>query len=240
MVLWKFLLAVGIGVVTVTDLDASSLSVGEEGAGHIAIPEGIASNSNFFQNSSIAQQPNCKNPQTQPEMNACSRLDYQQVDKKLQQVYDRLRSKLPNTSQQQLVSAQRAWIAFRDSNCDFQKSFFEGGSIAPTMLNCCLSDTTQQRTSELEMYLQTKIPAPISANLLVPDRNLNEIYQKMMSQLTPQSQNKLKLVQKNWIAFRDANCKFEVSLAQTNNNFCRARMSEQRANNLTDLNNRLF
>jgi uncharacterized protein YecT (DUF1311 family) len=224
MELWKVLLAVGIDVVAIASLDPSS----------------IARNETSFPKSPVAQQPNCKNPQTQPEMNVCSRLDYQQADKKLQQVYDRLRSKLPNTSQQQLVSAQKAWIAFRDSNCDFQKSFFEGGSIAPTMLNGCLSDVTQQRTSELEMYLQNKIPAPISANLQTPDRNLNEIYQKMMSQLPPQSQNKLKLAQRNWIAFRDANCKFEVSLARTNINFCRARMSEQRANGLTDLNNRLF
>jgi uncharacterized protein YecT (DUF1311 family) len=223
MELWKVLLAAGIGAVT-ADLSASL----------------IAPNSNSFQSVSIAQQPNCKNPQTQPEINVCSRLDYQQSDKKLQQVYDRLRNKLPATSQQQLVSAHKAWIAFRDSNCEFQKSFFEGGSIAPTMLNGCLSDVTQQRTSELEMYLQNKIPAPMSANLQGSDRKLNEIYQKMMSQLTPQSQNKLKLAQRNWIAFRDANCKFEVSLARSNNNFCRARMSEQRANSLTDLNNRLF
>lgn len=61
-----------------------------------------------------------------------------------------------------------------------------------------------------------------------------------MSQLTPQSQNKLKLVQRSWIAFRDANCKFEASLTGTDSNFCGARMSEQRANGLTDLNNRFF
>ncbi|NJL68483.1 MAG: DUF1311 domain-containing protein [Microcoleus sp. SM1_3_4] len=108
------------------------------------------------------------------------------------------------------------------------------------MLNTCLSDVTQQRTSELEMYLQNKIPAPISANLQIPDRNLNQIYNQILSKLTGQSQNKLKSVQRNWIAFRDANCNFEVSLARNNSNFCRARMSEQRANSLTDLNNRFF
>lgn len=232
MDLWKVLLAVGIGAVTIAGLEASSLNK--------AIPEEFALTPNSLPKSSIAQQPNCKNPQTQPEMNACSRLEYQQADKKLNQVSDRLRNKLTGTSRQQLVSSQKAWIAFRDSHCEFQKSLFEGGSIAPTMLNTCLSDVTQQRTSELEMYLQNKIPAPISANLQVPDRNLNQIYDRILSKLTGQSQNKLKLVQKNWIAFRDANCKFEVSLARTNSNFCRARMSEQRANSLTDLNNRFF
>ncbi|MCU0547602.1 MAG: lysozyme inhibitor LprI family protein [Oscillatoriaceae cyanobacterium Prado104] len=231
MVLRKVLLAVGIGAVTIAGLEASSLE---------AISEEFAPTPNSLPKSSIAQQPNCKNPQTQPEMNACSRLDYQQADKKLQQVYDRLRSKLTGTSRQQLISGQTAWIVFRDSNCEFQKSLFEGGSIAPTMFNGCLSDITQQRTSELEMYLQSKIPAPISPSLQGSDRNLNQIYKQIMSKLAPQSQNKLKLVQRNWIAFRDANCKFEVSLARTNSNFCRARMSEQRTKSLTDLNNRFF
>lgn len=224
MQLWKVLLAVGIDVVAIASLDPSS----------------IARNETSFPKSPVAQQPNCKDPQTQPEMNVCSRLDYQQADRKLKQNYDRLRSKSTATSRQQLVNSQTAWIAFRDSNCEFQQSFFEGGSIAPTMLNTCLSDVTQQRTSELEMYLQNKIPAPINANLQVPDRNLNQIYNQILSKLTGQSQNKLKSVQRNWIAFRDANCKFEVSLARTNINFCRARMSEQRTNSLTDLNNRFF
>ncbi|NJL68482.1 MAG: DUF1311 domain-containing protein [Microcoleus sp. SM1_3_4] len=99
MQLWKVLLAVGIDVVAIASLDPSS----------------IARNETSFPKSPVAQQPNCKNPQTQPEMNVCSRLDYQQADRKLKQTYDRLRSKSTATSRQQLVNSQTAWIAFRDS-----------------------------------------------------------------------------------------------------------------------------
>ena len=101
----------------------------------------------------IAQSPNCNNPQTQSAMNVCAGLSYQQADKNLNQVYRRLIPTLGASQRQKLVTAQQAWIKFRDTSCTFEKSQFEGGTIAPMIYSNCLTDLTKQRTKQLESYL---------------------------------------------------------------------------------------
>lgn len=54
----------------------------------------IAPNHTNFPETYIAQQPNCKNPQTQTELNICSGVDYQRADQKLNQVYNQVRDQL--------------------------------------------------------------------------------------------------------------------------------------------------
>jgi uncharacterized protein YecT (DUF1311 family) len=104
--------------------------------------------------SPIAQKLNCNNPQTQAEINQCAGLSYQNADKKLNQVYQQLLPKLPKSRQQKLISAQQAWIKFRDSSCEFERSAFAGGSIAPTIYAGCLEGLTKQRTQQLQEYLK--------------------------------------------------------------------------------------
>ena len=101
----------------------------------------------------VAQRPNCDNPQTQLEMNACAGISYQNADRKLNQVYQQL---LPNVSARRkpkLVAAQQAWLKFRDASCVFERSEVEGGSMAPMIYSGCLATVTEQRTKDLERYL---------------------------------------------------------------------------------------
>ncbi|WP_253274538.1 lysozyme inhibitor LprI family protein [Nostoc sp. PCC 7107] len=102
----------------------------------------------------LAQKPNCDDPQTQLEINICSQLSYQNADKKLNQAYKQLLPKLSKTRQQKLIAAQLAWIKFRDVSCEFERSAYEGGSIAPAIYAGCLEDATKQRTQQLREYLQ--------------------------------------------------------------------------------------
>lgn len=102
----------------------------------------------------IAQKLNCTNPQTQSELNGCAGLSYQQADQKLNQIYRQLLPKLPSARKQKLITAQQIWIKFRDSNCDFEKSEVEGGTMAPLIYSSCLADLTKQRTEQLAEYLK--------------------------------------------------------------------------------------
>ncbi|OCQ95366.1 hypothetical protein BCD64_25810 [Nostoc sp. MBR 210] len=102
----------------------------------------------------LAQKTNCNDPQTQLEINICSQLSYQNADKKLNQVYKQLLPKLSKTRQQKLIAAQLAWIKFRDASCEFERSAYEGGSIAPAIYAGCLEEATKQRTQQLREYLQ--------------------------------------------------------------------------------------
>jgi len=102
----------------------------------------------------LVQKLNCNNPQTQAAINECTKLSYQNADKKLNQAYQKLLSTLEKPRKQKLIAAQLAWIKFRDTNCEFERSRYEGGSIAPTIYFGCLENTTKLRTQQLQEYLK--------------------------------------------------------------------------------------
>ena len=114
----------------------------------------IASPASGTTNLQLAQNPNCNNPQTQSEMNICASIAYQNADRKLNQVYRQLLPKLSAARKQKLITAQQAWIKFRDSSCEFERSAYEGGSIAPMIYGFCLANVTEQRTKDLQRYLE--------------------------------------------------------------------------------------
>ena len=114
----------------------------------------IASPASGTTNLQLAQNPNCNNPQTQSEMNICASIAYQNADRKLNQVYRQLLPKLSAARKQKLITAQQAWIKFRDSSCEFERSAYEGGSLAPMIYGNCLAAVTEQRTKDLRRYLE--------------------------------------------------------------------------------------
>ncbi len=102
----------------------------------------------------VAQQPNCKSPQTTLDMNVCSSQEFQAADRKLNQVYQQLQAKISSRQKQRLTAAQRTWIAFRDQNCDYAKGQFEGGSVAASTYGYCRARVTQERIKDLEGFLK--------------------------------------------------------------------------------------
>lgn len=105
----------------------------------------------------LAQQPNCKEPQTQFEINACAGIEYRNADNRLNQVYQQLLPNLAADRKQKLILAQRAWINFRDANCEFERSQFEGGTMAPAAQAGCLAQLTKTRTEQLEQYIESAL-----------------------------------------------------------------------------------
>jgi uncharacterized protein YecT (DUF1311 family) len=103
---------------------------------------------------SMAQEVDCSNPVTTRDMRICSGSEAQAVDKKLNQVYQQLKSKLSGQDKERLTNAQLAWINFRDATCAYEQGRFEGGTFAPVARTSCLARLTQQRTQDLENYLQ--------------------------------------------------------------------------------------
>ncbi|MEA5596410.1 lysozyme inhibitor LprI family protein [Rivularia sp. UHCC 0363] len=102
----------------------------------------------------IAQNVNCKNPQTTSQMRICAGRSYETADQKLNQVYRQLKPKLRASQQKRLVDAQTAWIQFRDKSCAFEAGDAEGGTLEPVLKLSCLTDVTQQRVKDLQRYLE--------------------------------------------------------------------------------------
>jgi uncharacterized protein YecT (DUF1311 family) len=97
----------------------------------------------------------CENAQTQAQINQCAGSEASSADAKLNQVYRQLRTKLKGSSQEQrLINAQQKWIAFRDADCKYAENQYEGGSFAPAARAFCITNLTQQRTKDLQAYLE--------------------------------------------------------------------------------------
>lgn len=114
----------------------------------------LASTSSDIPKIYLTQKLDCNNARTQSEINQCAKLSYQNADKKLNQSYQQILPKLTGSRKQKLIAAQQAWIKFRDTNCEFERSGYAGGTIASAIYFGCLETVTNQRTKQLQEYIQ--------------------------------------------------------------------------------------
>lgn len=92
----------------------------------------------------------CADPQTQTDMNQCALQEAQRADGRLNAAYKALIAQLDPLRTAKLKMAQRAWIDYRDSECAFQASEAEGGTMAPMLMSGCLATLSDQRTKQLQ------------------------------------------------------------------------------------------
>ena len=93
----------------------------------------------------------CRDPQSQAEMNMCAAKRFKAADAELNRVYNRLVSKLGDDAGRlaRLKTAEVSWLKYRDDNCEYEGSAFEGGSMKPLIYSSCLERMTKARTAEL-------------------------------------------------------------------------------------------
>jgi uncharacterized protein YecT (DUF1311 family) len=101
-----------------------------------------------------AQDPDCRQAQTQAELNQCAELSAKRADRELNQVYQQVLKKQTPELSSLLVKAEEDWIKYRDASCTFSRQRFAGGSAAPMVHGFCIARLTKQRTEELEGYLK--------------------------------------------------------------------------------------
>jgi uncharacterized protein YecT (DUF1311 family) len=110
-----------------------------------------------------AQQPDCRDPQTQAAMNICAGRDHEAADRDLNRVYRELRAVLQERDRElgprlggieaALVAGQRGWIAYRDGHCAVAGSEARGGTMEPLLVITCKAELTRHRTQELNELL---------------------------------------------------------------------------------------
>jgi len=108
----------------------------------------------FFSGSAFASSE-CDNAQDQGTLNKCADQDLIKADKKLNSLYQKLERRLSdNNAKKLLTTSQRAWIKFRDAECDFSASGTEGGTIQPMIYATCRAILTTDRSKQLSEYLK--------------------------------------------------------------------------------------
>jgi uncharacterized protein YecT (DUF1311 family) len=111
---------------------------------------------------------NCTDPQDQTSMNICAHRRYREADVQLNRVWpmtlrraqqldrDSAGSTPAGEAERRLRAAQRAWIAFRDAQCEVAGLEALGGSMEQLLVGSCLADMTDRRTEELMMLLASE------------------------------------------------------------------------------------
>jgi len=99
--------------------------------------------------------PLCQDAKTQLEINECMAAAYKAADAELNSLYSSLQGKPGAPTSEKLRAAQRAWLKYRDANCDAEAELYEGGSIRPAIYSGCLERVTRARIAELHTIYDT-------------------------------------------------------------------------------------
>lgn len=85
-------------------------------------------------------------------LNQCLGRELVAVDKDLNAAYARLQRKLKSTDKALLKSAQTAWLAGRDRDCEFEAASADGGTAyQPTYLSC-QTEATKTRARQIRRW----------------------------------------------------------------------------------------
>jgi uncharacterized protein YecT (DUF1311 family) len=106
---------------------------------------------------SIAQaDEDCEAPGlSQAALNNCYGDAYKKADVELNVLYRQITERLKDDKEttRLLVAAERAWVAFRDAECDFSVSEVGGGAAYGMIHAICLRRLTAKRIDDLKRYL---------------------------------------------------------------------------------------
>src|SRR5215212_8492849 len=106
----------------------------------------------------------CANAKSQGDMNMCAAAEFRRADAKLNSLWgkriaearvdDRSPDSGRTTSDQRseeaiLRRAQRAWVQFRDAQCEGEGLAERGGSMEPMVVSLCLARVTDERIKQL-------------------------------------------------------------------------------------------
>ena len=111
--------------------------------------------------SSFAHAIDCNKALNTMEINECASIEQQKVEAKLNQVYQRVLKGMEKDyasdgnfadMKKSFVNAQRAWIKFREADCDavYQKNI--GGTIRNLVHITCMQSHAKKRMEQLEEY----------------------------------------------------------------------------------------
>ncbi len=97
----------------------------------------------------------CNPNLSQAELNNCYGNMYKRADAELNALYRQITGRLKDDKEtaKLLVAAQRAWVAFRDAECDFSASGVAGGTAYGMIVAICLDKLTSQRINDFKTYL---------------------------------------------------------------------------------------
>ena len=97
----------------------------------------------------------CATKANQLELTQCAGRELANSEAALSQVYQKLRADLDDEHRPLLEKAQRAWIAFRDAECELDASHALGGSMFPMLVSDCRGGMAGTRVKDIQALRKT-------------------------------------------------------------------------------------
>jgi len=114
----------------------------------------------FAQSTAGEPDIDCSKAETQTDMTTCAVQDFDKADKALNAQYKKTRSAMVaidadldndmKGAEKALIKAQRAWVDYRDGECEAQGFQARGGTMEPMLVSGCKAQLTDTRTKELK------------------------------------------------------------------------------------------
>ena len=89
-----------------------------------------------------------------PALRECLGEEFERQDQELNRIYKALTPKLSPKNRQILLKSERAWIAYRDTTCEFESSGEEGGTFWYLIHGECRVRQTLYRIEDLRKRLE--------------------------------------------------------------------------------------
>jgi len=89
------------------------------------------------------------------DMKVCGRTEMARQDKVLNAVYGTLRARLKPPLSTDLVTAERAWLTFREAQCRFEYDREQPGTLGGLLYQSCMIDRTALRIKDLREMLKS-------------------------------------------------------------------------------------
>ncbi|HDS1745753.1 MULTISPECIES: lysozyme inhibitor LprI family protein [Pseudomonas] len=115
------------------------------------------------------------------------------------------------------------------------KQYLMGLALACCMPVAMAEDNSPSYTQCMDKASSTlAMSSCIQAETQLQDARLNRVYKQLMGKLEAEPKKSLRDVQRQWIAYRDGNCKFHVqasggTMAQLEGGMCGLDMTRERA-----------
>ncbi|CAE6793344.1 lysozyme inhibitor LprI family protein [Paraburkholderia aspalathi] len=175
----------------------------------------------IFVFSSIAAASTLCNSKITRELEACARNNFELSDKQLNGAYRTLASKLQREDAQMLLTAQRAWVAYKEKTCQGAYDATSPGEEAGIDKWTCLDEITKTRLRELQ-YLESGAGLAdfFHAADVVSEYYENGSRNRFIAKLADKA---LLKDDPNWNLYVAENCKLAVSRFSEEKQDCMAR-----------------
>ena len=96
----------------------------------------------------------CEDAKTTLQINECLAKELKKADAELNGVYRSTMKKLEGADAALLRKAQRAWLVYRDAQCEADRALLDGGTGGPAAFMSCKLELTRKRTAEIQNTYQ--------------------------------------------------------------------------------------